>query len=366
VAFRQYTSCIKSSDFNDTFAGNEGLIVTAIVGVLYLLSLVAAAFWNPVFLLLAVGGVTYLILYLEWWLYGRLICLSEQDECLIGVATGRPSVKASQKGGDNDASFNVALAPSPVDLLAPKDPNSDDAFSTRLPAPKEHYWENPADPTVGNKLQGKIVEPNALVHAAGRGYVSDEGHVRYLKAIHCEFEGSGIKDLLDWAYATLALLLAIAALSAFPGLALFLTLLSLLLTLIGVGAALGGGLNPGDPEDVLGNMGAIATTDIVVVKGNWVYDSLHDGWNEIHAIHACQVIGSMPDGKTWPAEIDTPHGFTDTLGLDTPEKVERAIGVWCLSLRQAEDAEDGGNRDDPQNNWVLHPLVDGCSRDIIL
>jgi len=104
----------------------------------------------------------------------------------------------------------------------------------------------------------------------------------------------------------------------------------------------------------------------VVVKGNWVYDSLHDGWNEIHAIHACQVIGTMPDGKTWPAEIDTPHGFTDTLGLDTPEKVERAIGVWCLSLRQAEDAEDGGNRDDPQNNWILHPLVDGCFRDVIL
>jgi hypothetical protein len=112
-------------------------------------------------------------------------------------------------------------------------------------------------------------------------------------------------------------------------------------------------------------MGAIATTDIVIVKGNWVYDSLHDGWNEIHAIHACQVIGSMPDGKTWPAQIDTPDGFTDILGLDTPENVARAIGVWCLALRQAEDAEDGGNRDDPQNNWVLHPLVDGCSRDII-
>ena len=365
MAFRQYTSCIKPSDFSNTFAGTEGLIVTAVVGVLYLLSLVAAAFWNPAFIVLAIGAMSYLIVYLEWWLHGRLICLSEQDECLIGVALGKPSVQAAQKGGDNDASFNVALAPSAVDLLAEKDPNSDDEFSTRLPEPKEHYWENAADPNVGNKLQGKIVEPNAQVQAVGRGYVSDEGHVRYLKSIHCEFEGSGIKDLLDWAYATLALLLAIAALSAFPGLALFLTLLSLLLSLIGVGAALGGGLNPGDPHDVLGNMGAIAATDIVVVKGNWVYDSLHDGWNEIHAIHDCQVIGSMPDGKTWPAQIDTPHGFTDTLGLDTPEKVERAIGVWCLALKQAEDAEEGGNRDDPLNYWVLHPLVDGCSRDII-
>jgi hypothetical protein len=366
VAFRQYTSCIKTSNFDDTFAGNSGLIVTAIVGVLYLLSLVAAGFWHPAFILAAIAAVTYLILYLEWWLYGRLICLSEEDKCVIGVALGKPGVKAATKGGDNDASFNVALAPSPVDLNADKDPNSDDAFSTRLPAPKEHYWENAADPTIGNKLQGKIVEPNAVVHAIGRGYVSDLGHVRYLKAIHCEFEGSGIKNLLEWAYATLVVLLAIAALSAFPGVTIILILLSLLLSLIGVGAGLLGGFDPGDPQDVLGNMGAIENTDIVIVKGNWVYDSLHDGWNEIHAIHACQVIGSMPDGKTWPAEIATPEGFTDTLGLDTPEKVERAIGVWCLSLRQAEVAEEGGNRNDPQNNWVLHPLVDGCSRDIIL
>jgi hypothetical protein len=365
LAFRQYTSCIKASEFSDTFAGNEGLIVTAIVGVLYLLSLVAASFFNPAFIILAIGAVSYLIAYLQWWLHGRLICLSDEDQCVIGVAISKPSVKALQKGGDNDASFNVALAPSRVELLADKDPNSDDQFSTRLPEPKEHYWENAADPNVGNKQQGKIVEPNAQVLGVGRGYVSDDGHVRYLKAIHCEFEGSGIQDLLDWAHATLALLLAIAALSAFPGLGLFLTLLALLLSLIGAGAAALGGLNPGDPQDVLGNMGAIATTDIVIVKGNWVYDSLHDGWNEIHAIHACQVIGSMPDGKTWPAQIDTPDGFTDILGLDTPENVARAIGVWCLALRQAEDAEDGGNRDDPQNNWVLHPLVDGCSRDII-
>ena len=366
MAFRQYTSCIKPANFSDTFAGHEGLIVTLIVGVLYLLSLVAAAIWNPAFIVLAIGGISYLIVYLEWWLHGRLICLSEEDECIIGVALGKPSVKAKEKGGDNDASFNVALAPSTVDLTAAKDPNSDDEFSTRLPEPKEHYWENAGDPTIGNKLQGKIIEPNPQVIAVGRGYVSDEGHVRYLKSIHCEFEGSGIKDLLDWAYATLALLLLIAALSAFPGLGLFLTLLALLLSLLGVGAALGGGLNPGDPQDVLGNMGTIVSTNIVVLKGNWVYDSLHDGWNEIHAIHACQVIGQMPDGKTWPAEIDTPHGFTDKLGLDTPEKVERAIGVWCLAISQAEDAEEDGNRDDPQNNWVLHPLVDGCSRDIIL
>ena len=330
------------------------------------LSLVAAAFWNPAFIILAIGGVTYLIAYLEWWLYGRLICLSEQDECLIGVAIGKPSVKAAQKGGDNDASFNVALAPSPVDLLAPKDPNSDDKFSTRLPAPKEHYWENAADPTVGNKLQGKIVEPNALVQAAGRGYVSDEGHVRYLKAIHCEFEGSGIKDLLDWAYATLALLLAIAALSAFPGLGLFLTLSGTVAQLDRRRRGAPRRAQPGRSARRAGQHGGHRD------------DRHRRREGQLGLRFAARRLERDSRHPRLPGDrFDA--GREDLAGRDRyagrlhrqartghAGKVERAIGVWCLSLRQAEDAEDGGSRDDPQNNWVLHPLVDGCSRDIIL
>lgn len=32
--------------------------------------------------------------------------------------------------------------------------------------------------------------------------------------------------------------------------------------------------------------------DILVVKGSWVYDSAHEGWNEIHPIKHCQTIGT--------------------------------------------------------------------------
>jgi hypothetical protein len=365
VAFRQYTSCIKPSSFNNLFAGTKGLVGSFFIALIYLV-LLALTISSPRLLILAGGALSFLIVYLEWWLHGRLICLSDEDECLIGVALGKPGTHAFSKSGDNDASFNVALAPSPVDLKAPEDPNSEDKFSTRLPAPKEQYWQNAADPTIGNKLQGFLIEPNAQVLALGRGYVSDDAHLLYLKSIHCEFEGSGIKDLLDWAYLMLALLLVSAALTAFPEIRALLVALALLLSLIGIAGALGGGINPGDPQDVLGNMGTIKTTDILVLKGNWVYDSLHDGWNEIHAIHACQIIGSMDDDrKTWPAKINTPDG-TGQLGLGTPDDVKLAMGIWCLALQQAEKAEQGGNRDDPKNYWVLHPLVDGCSRDIIL
>lgn len=359
MAFRQYTTCVKPADFvGGTFAGNEGLVVTAVVGVIFALSLLVAFFFLPL-IYAAIAAIIYLIAFLDWWLHGRLICLQEEDACVIGVALGQPTNNPRKKGGDDDASFNVALAPSTVDLFASEDPNSEDKFSKRLPEAKEHYWSNP--------LQGHIVEPNdQVLTIAGRGYVADDGHIRYLKAIHAEFEGSGIRNLLAWAGVVLAFLLAAAIAASIPGLAALFVWLAILLTLLFGATAINDPLNPGDPQDIDPNLGELGAGDIVIMKGNWVYDSLHDGWNEIHAIHDCQIIGKMPDGKTWPAEIDTPPDFGGTLGLDTLPKVERAIGVWCLAIKQAEDAEGGGSHDDPAQNWVVHPLIDGCKEVIIL
>jgi hypothetical protein len=362
MAFRQYTSCIKPQYFDGTFAGNEGLIVAAVVGAIYALSLVIGLF-VPATIYIAIAALIYLITYLNWWLYGRLICLKDEDECIIGAALGAASSNPRKKGGDDDASFNVVLAPSTVDMFASEDPGSADKFAKRLPEPKEHYWSNP--------LQGHIVEPNDDVLTIGRGYVSDAGHARYLKAIHCEFEGSGIRNLMAWAGAVLAVLIAALLASSIPGLGTFLAWIAIILTLFFGVTAVTDPLNPGDPQDVGINRGELVAGAIVVLKGNWVYDSLHNGWNEIHAIHAGQIIGEMAidpvtDKTVWPAEIDTPPEFTDKLGLDTIEKVERAIGVWCLAIKQAEDAEGGGSHDDPAQNWVVHPLIDGCKKVIIL
>lgn len=358
MAFRQYTSCVKPASFDPTFAGNEGLIVAAVVGAIFALSLLVALFFLPL-LIAAIAALMYLLTYLTWWLYGRLICLQDDDACVIGVALGGASSNPRKKGGDDDASFNMVLAPSRVDVFADKDPNSDDKFSTRLPEPKEHYWSNP--------LQGHIVTPNDQVLSINRGYVADEGHVSYLKAIHCEFEGSGIRNLMAWAGSVLAVLIAAAAASSIPGLGTFLAWIAIVMTIFFGFTAATDPLNPGDPRDVGINEGELVAGAIVMVKGNWVYDSLHDGWNEIHAIHACQIIGAMEDSKTWPKQIKDPQDPNAVVDLDlgTVPGVERAIGMWCLAIRQAEDAEGGGSRDDPVNNWVVHPLIDGCRTVII-
>jgi hypothetical protein len=46
--------------------------------------------------------------------------------------------------------------------------------------------------------------------------------------------------------------------------------------------------------------------------------------------------------------------------------VKVAIGAWRLAINQTRDAEGGGGRDDPAQNWVVRPLVDGCRKDDIL
>ncbi|MEP7346567.1 MAG: hypothetical protein ABI877_14950, partial [Gemmatimonadaceae bacterium] len=236
-------------------------------------------------------------------------------------------------GGDNDFSMNLLLAPGPITYAEPK----------------ETYW---------NTLpQGHIVAEHPEILAIGRGYVQDGGHKRYVVSIHSEFEGDGISELLKWAKVILALLLL--SLVVPPVIKAILILLAIFLTLVNITDVLTaprGLQGAGDPRDVDPFL-SLAKGDIVAVKGSWVYDSLHHGWNEFHPVTACEVVGHMPlpdlgiiaDPPTpWPTEFDT------------SAKVEAFINEWCFGITEADDAEDGGSHEDPEQGWVIHPLVDGC------
>lgn len=346
MAFKQFTSCVTPDKYvrvSVTYRILTGLIATAVtfIGIFFTSPLGLAIGYALIVLLLAI------ISFLYWWLNGRLICLGG-ERCIIGVVMGRPSVQPFSKAGDDDASINVVLAPSPVDTSK--------SLNEALDAnPKEDYWNNP--------VQGAIVKPSDAVLAIGRGYVADAEHEHYLKAIHSEFEGSGIHDLLEWTVVVLALVIASMIIATIPGLGWLVTLLRIL---AGIVAAIGLGLglfhppHPGDPNDVNPGIGTLERGVVVVIKGDWVYDSLHDGWNEIHAIHACQKVGKFDPAnpKAWPV-------LDNGMPLATVDDVKAAIGFFCDAIGKAEDAEDGGNRDDPQQNWVVHPLVDGCSTVII-
>lgn len=344
MAFKEYTKCVKPGNFvnlSGTAIGFRNIIILALTGQ-FLAWLIYVFAGGPPGLIAAIALFFALIIYLTWWLDRRLICLGG-EKCLIGVVTSAGPAVPLEKAGDNDFSMNVLLAPGP----------------RKFTKPKTVYWNT--------EPQGYLVKENDAVLAIGRGYVQGgEDHHKYVTAIHCEFEGDGITKLRIWAAAVLGVLVLALAfdLLGVPFLKYLLILLAIILSLFAGSDRAGAPAGPGagDPRDIDPSLGEIAKGHIVILKGEWVYDSLHHGWNEIHPVRDCQIIGTMELGDL--NDPDTPEALWPPdlcgIGLDDKDKVTMALYRWCAKLDECRETDTGGSRTDPRNDWVIHPLIDGC------
>ena len=98
----------------------------------------------------------------------------------------------------------------------------------------------------------------------------------------------------------------------------------------------------------------ISSKEWVVVRGRWTFDSGHTGWNEIHATRIVQKI----DRADVPMDA---NGFRDywkrwcTRLSEVPQVID--AGLHPLTPEQQTVAD---NQARPENQWVLHPEVDGC------
>jgi hypothetical protein len=344
MAFKEYTDCVKPSDYVDMSFTAVGYltIVTMVISGAFLAILGAVLLGGHAAIWAGIALFTSIVIYLDWWLNRRLICLGG-ERCLIGVVTGAGPADPIEKGGDNDFSMNVLLAPGPTNYVQDK----------------TVYW---------NTLpQGHLVSERPEILAIGRGYVQDADHKRYVASLHSEFEGDGIQRMLNWAKVILAVL--IAALLLPPFLAGLAFILAVILTLFGLSDVFVPAAAPGagDPTDVDPSLGTLRRGDIVVAKGEWVYDSLHYGWNEMHPVRACLIIG----------KVDLPgSSLEDLFNEALPEapwplnltgaSLDAEIKHWCGVLDIADETVTGGSQDDPRNGWVIHPLVDGCKPPIVL
>jgi hypothetical protein len=175
--------------------------------------------------------------------------------------------------------------------------------------------------------------------------------------MHCEIDGPGMHDLLILFWVLFFVFCAAAAVWAIPIIgpiiSVILAILAWLAALFGGGAiqnqdasppstgGWGGKFNPydgaGSPSDPV---------DLAYVYGRWVYDSLHSGWNELHPLHFMIKIGQTTQGNltggNWPPGLGNVQSRYD--GQFS------VINSPAAAIAQSQ----------PQNQWSLHPVLDGC------
>src|SRR5205085_617885 len=91
--------------------------------------------------------------------------------------------------------------------------------------------------------------------------------------------------------------------------------------------------------------------DPVVIRGRWVYDAGHSGYNEFHAVHTIQKIENERDctfdgyaGEKWCQHT-----------MEIPPQPPLHVKTMTPEQQTVFD-----NQRRPENRWCFHPDLDGC------
>lgn len=330
MSYRQYTKCV-SPDQHTGSPVAEGLVLGLFTG---LIAGLAAGVWGIGVL---VGILAFVITFCDWWLYNRLVCLGG-DRGAIGMLISVEPPPTSIF--DTDYSVNIVLAP-------------------HIKGATQAEIEN-------DGKQGNLIRKQQPVIDYGwdwGGYSSKQYENEVDTAVlHCEFEGAGVYILYE--ACKVALPLAIAATAAFVASVAFCWIpiigwiacavgatIAWILATAAIATALGGVIagaaDRARPTDVDATLGELHTNDftgfgadLLFIKGEWVYDSFHSGWNEIHPVRHCQRIGRWAGQWEWDITSEVDHW-------------DEAVGGASSPLTVANQAQ-------PENQWSIHPVIDGC------
>jgi hypothetical protein len=170
-----------------------------------------------------------------------------------------------------------------------------------------------------------------------------------------EFEGSGVWDLYQ-ALLVASVPAAIAAATCWiPIIGWIICLIASLvaLAIVGIGALIA---QTDSSPDVTVSGGTIHPgQDVLFVMGRWVLDSAHSGWNELHPVIAAQKVGSVDHANVVTGDPWVGTDFAD------PVKLQTMLNAMCNLTGEAGSALTIAGQALPQNQWTLHPLVDGCT-----
>jgi len=401
----QYTSCVEWQDFEPVNKVYVALLITA--------GPLLALFTGGIGLLVTIPALVEALHYTaDWMLNKKLICLHRASTRMCGeheMVWAIGEVADTEDVGedknpiddiDNDYAMNVILAP--FDMMA-----FGDSADTNFEIATEGVHPPPAHPELPSPLpQGDLLQMQkgmpkfngyfrtmivtlsdkkyrAWTEVVGRDYGwtgiigpdqqeawSDyllknawlQPKKRSVPVLHCEFEGSRIRDVLDatntfepkWCKKNFFTKFVCKVIQ---------TVMSPVILIILAKAW--ADAKDGDPSDALEGGGTISSKDQVIAGGRWAYDGGHDGYNEFHATRTVQKVAYVPKDlagfedfrKRWCNEQNkVPH--TDPNGNSPPVSVPKSSqpGPPLTAIQR----ETYDNQRLPENQWVLHPDVDGC------
>jgi hypothetical protein len=299
-----------------------------------------------------VAGILWILAVFDLCRYlhgGKLICHA-LNVCVIGRVAELIPVGADKSFPDtmdDDFTFNIVLSPH---------------------SSQETLSDVSADP-----YQGKFIERQAGPDSLGLGYegvsVKFTSLERDTEVLHCEVKGCRVHDvcivLKVMSFPT-AVAAAICSIPVIGWVACLVALAIVALITLIAGGIVWAATHNGDLNDVLDpNSGFPGEAnpetglggDIVLVRGDWVYDAGHEGWNEIHPVRYVQRLDNVP------AEF---HGATPA----TPELVERfkreVLDPWCFEVGRTDDPVVVEAQGQPENSWHIHPSIDGCREPVIV
>jgi len=355
MAYEQYTRCIAPGLFVERTLAML-LIRAAVLSPLSAVIALAAGHWYCWLYVAEIYGMALVIAYCRNWLYERLICLGG-DVSALGAIVEVNGAKTAlfDVDWDNDFTLSLVLQNTPFGVLQ--------AEAQEI-APYGYLIKGQdviRNPPVNRDTPGlTAVDRNDAAHPGGTG--------KECAVLHIEFEGSGNYDLLQVAEAGLAFSVAalLACLLPWPvGLVLSVGLAILGLLALLLGAIIGNSNRPGDPADVNPNLGELHSNndpndglgygaDILYVEGTWVYDSLHEGWNEIHPVKVCTKMGC------WKGDWN--DIFCTGEDMPTPPEVVQRL-QHGFQVARAEETRINQAR--PEHQWRVHPALDACASDIV-
>jgi hypothetical protein len=405
----QYTSCVEEKHYSGVFT--PSLAVLAVIAAFGGIGAIfTGGLLGPVAAAAFFEGLRQV---LNWLLHGKLVCLHRDHSkvdclcggpgggtvCAIGEITDTENVgedKNPIEDIDDDYAINLALFPfsmiefSNLAYVDRQDETKSNAYKRALfdlATRPDHPQSDLITRSVS--VHGKADEfgyfrtmisvtgdyfPYTSVIGRDAGGQEDirwaefvaKNKIRAPKlfkvpALHCEFEGSRAHDMLE-------------ALEGFPfgtsfckknWLTKFVckVLAAVLAPVVFAAIALAWLRNTeGSTDAALVDGGVIGPKNQVIVKGSWVYDTGHSGWNEIHAVRTVQRVYNVP---STPAALKVfLHNWCELLGETpnrdgAPRQGAPSTGVVLHQDNPAAEATLAAQAL-PENQWTHHPLVDGC------